>query len=73
MIKLSNGIELDPESLIYVQLQPHGFTREFNEEIWNYIKKGDDKPTLVTVRADELRMGEPAFNMDGSFIGVRIE
>lgn len=73
LIRFTNGIMLAPEALVYVELPPKNETEAFNEEVWNYVRKGDDKPTLVTVPAEKVRVGENIYNPDGTVKATRTE
>ncbi len=72
MIQFSDGSSLDPDALVYVELEAQNYKQQFNEEVWNYVRKGADKPTLVTIRAAEVRVGEPIYNLDGTIKATRI-
>ncbi|MEG1585652.1 MAG: hypothetical protein RR346_02125 [Bacteroidales bacterium] len=71
-IQFSNGLSLDPEEFVYVELPPQNDTQEFNEDVWNYVRKGPDKPTLIRVQAKDVNVGESVFNLDGTIRAQRI-
>lgn len=71
-VVFSDGSQLEPDTLVYAQLPPENETEEFNEEVWNYMRKGPDKPTLVRIPAYEVAIDEPIFNLDGELIGTRV-
>lgn len=71
-IRFSDGSVMDPETLVYVELEPENETQEFNEDVWNYVRKGPDRPTLVRIKAGEVNVGEKIFNLDGSEKATRI-
>ncbi len=74
MIRFTNGIQLDPEELVYVEKPAMNATEKFNEDVWNYVREGDtDIPELVTVPAENVRVGETIYNLDGTIKAVRIE
>lgn len=72
-ILFSNGLKLDPEELVYVALPPENETQAFNEDVWNYVRKGPDQPTLIRVMAKDVNVGDPIYNLDGTLRGKRIE
>lgn len=72
-IIFSDGSQLEPDALVYVQLLAKDAKEEFNEEVWNYVRKGPDKPTLVRIHAREVAVGEPIFNLDGEELATRVE
>ncbi|MGL4293356.1 MAG: hypothetical protein ACRCSQ_07265 [Bacteroidales bacterium] len=72
-IVFSNGLKLDPQELVYVALPPENETDAFNEDVWNYLRKGPAQPTLVRVRAADVKPGEVIYTLDGVERGKRLE
>ena len=72
MINLSNSEALEPDTLVYVKVDPENPTEAFNEELWDYMRKGHEKPTLITIKAKDVNIGESVYDMDGNFIADRV-
>lgn len=71
-ILFSDGLQLDPEALVYVELPAQNETQAFNEDVWNYVRKGPDKPTLVRIKAKDVAIGEAIYNLEGVVVATRI-
>ena len=71
-IFFSNDIELQPDAIVYMELPPKTDDQVFNGEVWNYLQKGPNKPVLISIRAEDVSIGEKIFNLDGEYIGERM-
>lgn len=71
-IIFSDGLNRRPDEMVYVALPTDDPSQVFNEELWNYMRKGPDKPTLIRVKAADVKVGETIYDLDGTVLGERI-
>ena len=73
MVILDNGKSISEDEIVYIEKKPETENQNFNEELWNYERKGEDKPTLYSILAKNLKINENVYDIDGNLIGKRVE
>lgn len=71
-VLFTGNLTLPPDELVYVELPAEDSSQVFNEEVWNYVRKGPDRPTLLRIKAKNVNVGEKIYNLDGTIRASRI-